>query len=117
MGLFDKLKGAVQDMAEDMKGAYEEAMLMDLHMLCDAVADMSKLDPKLLAYRGAINEKCNALSDEEVEEFYKEVKKMGSLFKRHPMQEMVEANLVERNMYVRQEDGTVVKNSMYKLFK
>ena len=117
MGLFDKLKGAVMDAAQDMKGAYEEAMLMDLNMLCDAVADMSKLDPKLLAYRGAVNEKCNALSDEEIEDFYKDVKKMGTLFKKHPMQEMVEANLVERNMYVRQEDGSVVKNSAYKWFK
>ncbi|MBQ8564037.1 MAG: hypothetical protein IJ443_09155 [Firmicutes bacterium] len=117
MGLFDKIKGAVENTAGNFKEGYDEAAAMDLYELCDELKELGMLDPKMLSYRTALSEKCKVLSDDEIEEFYKFVKKAGSLLKQHPAQKVVEDVLVTRKLYIRQDDGTVVKNSAAKWFK
>ena len=114
MGLFDKIKSAVKNAAGDMKAAYEEASAMDLETLCAAMMDMKKLDPKLMMFRKALQDKCAAMTDAQLEQFYAWLKKQGGILKTHPGQETVENILVERNLYTRDEDGTLSKN--HKLF-
>ena len=117
MGLFDKIKDAVQNKAEEFKNDYNEAAQMSLEELIEAMKGLSKLDPKCMSYRAAFTEKCNILSDSQMEELYAYVKKAGSLLKKHPAQDAVEDVLVRRKLYIRQEDGTIVKNSGFNLFK
>ena len=115
MGLFDKIKNTVMGAANDVKNAYLEAQAMGLEMLCEAMKDLKRMDPKLLGYRQALNEKCQAMTDDELEEFYAYIKKQGNILKAHPGKEAVESVLVDRNIYVRDEDGTLTKN--FRLFK
>ena len=115
MGLFDKIKNTVMGAANDVKNAYHEAMAMGPEMLCEAMKDLKRIDPRLLGYRQALSEKCEAMNDNDLEEFYAYVKKQGNLFKTHPGTEVVENVLVDRNIYVRDEDGTVTRN--LRLFK
>ena len=120
MGLFDKIKGAVGNLVEGFEEAYNEAAAMDLESLCDAMKEMSKLDPKLMAYRKALADKCRQMSNDALEAFYAYIKKAGSLLKEHPGKDAVEDVLVERRLYVRNDDGTVSKNgfgNLGKLFK
>ena len=117
MGLFDKIKGAVANVAGDVKQGYAEASAMGLEQLCLTMMDMKKLDPKMLAYKGALQEKCNAMSDEELEQFYAYIKKQGGILKTHPGQSTVEEVLVRKNLYTRNEDGTLTKNSSFRFFK
>ena len=56
MGLFDKIKGAVGNAVSGFEEAYEAASAMELQALCDAMKEMGKLDPKILAYRRALAE-------------------------------------------------------------
>ena len=114
MGLFDKIKSAVQNAAGDMKAAYEEASAMDLATLCTVMLAMKKLDPKMLMFKKALQDKCAAMTDDELEQFYAWIKKQGGILKTHPGQETVENILVDRNLYSRDEDGTISKN--HKLF-
>ena len=117
MGLFDKIKGAVVNVAGDVKQGYAEASAMGLEQLCLTMMDMKKLDPKMLAYKGALQEKCNAMSDEELEQFYAYIKKQGGILKTHPGQSTVEEVLVRKNLYTRNEDGTLTKNMKLRFFK
>ena len=117
MGLFDKIKTVVVNAAEGFKADYDEAKEMDLYALCDAMKAMKLLDKKLLGYRQALHDRCDVMEDDELEEFYKYIKKSGSLLKEHPGKEAVEDVLVSRNMYVRHNDGSITKNSAYKWFK
>ena len=117
MGLFDKIKGAVVNVASDVKQGYAEASAMGLEQLCLTMMDMKKLDPKMLAYKGALQEKCNAMSDEELEQFYAYIKKQGGILKTHPGQSTVEEVLVRKNLYTRNEDGTLTKNMKLRFFK
>ena len=57
------------------------------------------------------------MDDEQLEEFYKAIKKAGSFLKEHPAQDAVETVLVERRMYLRNDNGTITKNHAYKWFK
>ena len=115
MGLFDKIKGAVMNAANDAKAVYEEAEAMDLESLCAAMKELKMIDPKLLAYRAALNVKCGAMSDQQLEEFYGWIKKQGNILKRHPGQETVENELVRRDMYIRDEEtGTLSRNLSYR---
>ena len=113
MGLFDKLKGAVENLAQEI----EVATAMDLRELADVMKETKLLDPKMMAYKPVFKDKCEKLEDDEIEEFYKEIKKAGSFFKTHPGKEVVEEVLVERRMYVRNDDGTITKNTAYKWFR
>ena len=115
MGLFDKIKGAVMGAANDVKAAYHEASLMSLESLCEAMKDLKRMDPKMLGCRQALSEKCQAMTDDQLEEFYAYIKKLGTILKAHPGREAVENVLVERNIYIRNEDGTLSKN--FRLFK
>ena len=117
MGLFDKIKGAVANVAGDVKQGYAEASAMGLEQLCLTMMDMKKLDPKMLAYKGALQEKCNAMSDEELEQFYAYIKKQGGILKTHPGQSTVDEVLVRKNLYTRNEDGTLTKNMKLRFFK
>ena len=117
MGLFDKIKGAVANVAGDVKQGYAEASAMGLEQLCLTMMDMKKLAPKMLAYKGALQEKCNAMSDEELEQFYAYIKKQGGILKTHPGQSTVEEVLVRKNLYTRNEDGTLTKNMKLRFFK
>ena len=117
MGLFDKIKGAVMNTADEVKAAYTNASAMGLEQLCLTMMDMKKLDPKMLAYKSALQEKCNAMSDEELEQFYAYIKKQGGILKTHPGQSTVEEVLVRKNLYTRNEDGTLTKNSKLRFFK
>lgn len=117
MGLFDKIKTAVTSAADELKVAYEEAKGMELYALCDAMKELKLLDKKMLSYRQALDEKLDVMSDEELDEFYKYAKKAGSFLKEHPAKDAVEDILVKRHIYLRQNDGTIVKNSAYKWFK
>ena len=117
MGLFDKIKGAVMNTADEVKAAYTNASAMGLEQLCLTMMDMKKLDPKMLAYKGALQEKCNAMSDEELEQFYTYIKKQGGILKTHPGQKTVEDVLVRKNLYTRNEDGTLTKNMKLRFFK
>ena len=117
MGFFDNIKKAVQNAANDLQAAQAQADAMDLDTLCNVLKDLKKLDPKNLVYRQAIKDKCAALPDDDLEAFYARIKKAGTIFKQHPAQSAVEDVLVEKNMYVRDEDGTVTKNSAFKWFK
>ena len=115
MGLFDKIKSTVMGAANDMKSAYDEAMAMSPEMLCETMKDLKRMDPKLLGCRQALSEKCHKLTDDELEEFYAYIKKQGTILKAHPGKEVVENVLVERHIYIRNEDGTLSKN--FRLFK
>ena len=117
MGLFDKVKDAVVNAAEGFKADYEEAMSLDIYAQCDAMKAMKLFDKKLLGYRQALHDKCETMEDDQLEEFYKYIKKAGSFLKEHPGKEVVETVLVDRNMYIREKDGTIVKNRAYKWFK
>ena len=117
MGLFDKIKGAVVNAAGVMKQGYAEASVMGPEQLCDVMMDMKKLDPKMLAYKQALRDKCSAMSDEDLERFYTYIKREGGIFKTHPGQEAVESVLVQKNLYIRNEDGTLTKNSKFRFFK
>ena len=117
MGLFDKIKNTVMGAANDVKNAYDQAMAMDLETLCDVMKDLKRMDPKLLGCRQALSEKCRKLTDDELEEFYAYIKKLGGIFKTHPGQETVENVLVEKNLYSRNEDGTLSKNMKFRFFK
>ena len=117
MGLFDKIKGAVGNLVEGFEEAYNEANAMDLETLCSAMKDMGKLDPKLMAYRKALADQCRRMNNDALEEFYAYIKKAGSLLKEHPGKDAVEDVLVERRLYIRNEDGTVTKNSLGNLGK
>ena len=117
MGLFDKIKSSVKNTAQGMKDAYEEADKMDIYELCEVYKEIGKLDPKALAYRTCLAQKCNGMRDDDLEEVYINLKKAGKLLKQHPAKEVVEDELVQRQMYIRDEDGIVTKNNMYKLFK
>ena len=115
MGLFANIKNKVMGAANDMKSAYDQAMVMDLETLCDVMTDLKRMDPKLLGCRQALSEKCQAMTDDELEELYAYIKKLGTILKAHPGREAVENVLVERNIYIRNEDGTLSKN--FRLFK
>ena len=117
MGLFDKIKGAVMNTADEVKAAYTNASAMGLEQLCLTMMDMKKLDPKMLAYQRALQEKCDVMSDEELEQFYAYIKKQGGILKTHPGQKTVEDVLVRKNLYTRNEDGTLTKNSSFRFFK
>ena len=117
MGLFDKIKGAVMNTADEVKAAYANASTMGLEQLCLTMMDMKKLDPKMLAYQRALQEKCDVMSDEELEQFYTYIKKQGGILKTHPGQKTVEDVLVRKNLYTRDEDGTLTKNSSFRFFK
>ena len=117
MGLFDKIKGAVVNVASDVKQGYAEASAMGLEQLCLTMMDMKKLDPKMLAYQRALQEKCDVMSDEELEQFYTYIKKQGGILKTHPGQSVVEDVLVRKNLYTRDEDGTLTKNMKLRFFK
>ena len=117
MGLFDKIKGAVMNTADEVKAAYTNASAMGLEQLCLTMMDMKKLDPKMLAYQRALQEKCDVMSDEELEQFYAYIKKQGGILKTHPGQKTVEDVLVRKNLYTRDEDGTLTKNSSFRFFK
>ena len=111
MGLFDKIKGAVMNAADDVKIAYTNASAMGLEQLCLTMMDIKKLDPKMLGYQRALQEKCETMPDEDLDRFYSYIKKQGGIFKTHPGQETVENILVKRNIYSRDEDGTLTKNT------
>ena len=115
MGLFDKIKTAVKNAAGDMKAAYDEAAAMDLETLCNVMMEMKKLDPKLMMFRKALQDKCATMNDADLEAFYAWIKKQGGILKTHPGQEAVETLLVDRELYTRDEDGTISKN--IRLFK
>ena len=115
MGLFDKIKSAVMNAADNAKAVYEEAAAMDLESLCAAMKELKLIDPKLIAYRAALNNKLDAMSDQQLDQFYGWIKKQGNILKKHPGQETVENELVRRNMYVRdEEDGTISRNMSYR---
>ena len=115
MGLFDKIKNTVVGAANDIKTAYTEASYMSIEMLCESMKDLKRMDPKLLGYRQALSEKCHAMTEDQLEEFYTYIKKQGTILKAHPGKEAVENVLVERHIYIRNEDGTLSKN--FRLFK
>ena len=117
MGFFDNIKKAVQNAANDLQAAQAQADAMDLDALCNVLKDLKKLDPKMLAYKGVLQEKCDAMSDEELEQFYAYIKKQGGILKTHPGQKTVEDVLVRKNLYTRDEDGTLTKNSSFRFFK
>ena len=108
-----KLKGAVQNLASEL----ETASAMDINELGELMKQTKMFDPKQLVYQQAYKENCELMEDDELELFYKEVKKAGTFLKDHPGKKLVEEVLVERNMYVRNDDGSVTKNSAYKWFK
>ena len=115
MGVFDKIKGAVVNAAGNAKAVYEQAAAMDLESLCAAMKELKLIDPKLIAYRAALNNKLDAMSDQQLDQFYGWIKKQGNILKKHPGQETVENELVRRNMYVRdEEDGTISRNTFYR---
>ena len=115
MGLFEKIKNTVIGAANDVKNAYDEAMAMGPEMLCEVMKDLKRMDPKLLGCRQALSEKCRAMTEDQLEEFYAYIKKQGTILKAHPGKEAVENVLVDRHMYIRNEDGTLSKN--FRLFK
>ena len=117
MGLFDKLKDAAKNAATEMKSGYEEASHMDIYELCECLKGLGKLEPKYMMYRAALSEKCHEFTEEGIEEFYRYILKQGTLLKRHPAQDVVEDVLVDRQLYVRNEDGTVSKVTKLKWFK
>ena len=92
--------------------AYSEAAAMDLESLCDAMKEMSKLDPKLMAYRKALADQCRQMNNDMLEEFYAYIKKAGSFLKEHPGKDAVEDVLVDRKLYIRNKDGTISKNGL-----
>lgn len=114
MGLFDNIKNAIGNAAVELKNDYEVAMTKDLNTLCEEYKQMKLMDPKRTSISMSINEKLNDLSDDELEDFYEVIKKAGSLFKEHPAKNIVEGVLVERNIYVRMEDGTVCRNGLFR---
>ena len=117
MGLFDKIKSAAENAAGNLKEGYDEAAAMNLDELCDNMKELGMLDPKMLSYRTALADKCRVLDNDEMEEFYKKIKKAGSFLKQHPAQKVVEDILVDRKIYIRRDDGTLEKNSALKWFK
>ena len=102
-----------------MKEGYDEAMGMDLGELLDNMSEMRKLDPKFLSYQGALKEKLSMVSNDELEEIYRAIKKTGFVLREHSAQNAVEDVLVDRNLYIREEDGSLTRNSLagFKLFK
>ena len=115
MGLLDKIKSAVTNAAGNAKAVYDEAAAMDLESLCAAMKELKLIDPKMIAYRAALNCKCGEMNDQQLDQFYDWIKKQGNILKRHPGQETVENELVRREMYIRDEEtGTIHKNHSYR---
>ena len=111
MGLLDKIKGALNNVVEGTKAAYAEASAMDLETLCSALKEIKTPGPTMLGYKQVLRERCNAMTDDQLEEFYDYIKRQGSIFRAHPGRDTVEDILVERNIYWRdEEDGTLHKN-------
>lgn len=117
MGLFDKLKTTVTNAVEGFNADFEEAAVLEVHALCDALKEMKLLDKKKLGYVQALNNKCEVMSDDELEDIYMYIKKTSSFLVEHPGRDTVEDELVKRNMYCRNDDGTITKNSAHKWFK
>ena len=117
MGLFDKVKSAVTNAVEGFNADFEEAAALEVHALCDSLKEMKLFDKKKLGYVQALNNKCAGMNDDELEEIYTYVRKTSSLLLDHPGKETIEDELVRRNMYCRNDDGTITKNSAYKWFK
>ena len=113
MGLFDKIKNAVKNAAGDAKAVYDEAVAMDLETLCNTMMGMKLLDPKMVVYKTALRVKCGDMTDDQLEAFYAWIKKQGGILKTHPGQETVENILVERELYTRNEDGTLTKHTRW----
>ena len=114
MGLFDKVKEKVGDLAAEFKTNVEEADKMEVYELCNAMKDMKMLDKKLPAYTSVLNSKCKLLGDTALEELYKQVKKDTPFLKTHHAKDPIETVLVERHMYIRNEDGTISRNMLYR---
>ena len=100
MGLFDKIKNTVVSAANDAKNAYAQA---------------SAMGPEMLGCRQALYEKCEAMTEDQLEEFYAYIKKQGTILKAHPGRDAVESVLIDRHIYIRNEDGTLTMN--LRLFK
>lgn len=114
MGLFDKVKEKVGDMAVEFKANVEEASQMEIYELCNAMKEMKMLDKKLPAYSSVLNSKCKELGDTALEDLYKQIKKDTPFLKTHHAKAPIETVLIERNMYIRNEDGTVSRNMLYR---
>ena len=96
MGLFDKAKEKVKEVANEFKMNCEEASQLEIYELCNALKDMKMLDKKLAAYKTILNQKCEQFGDT------------------HHAKEPIEAELVQRHMYIRSEDGTLNRNMLYR---
>ena len=114
MGLFDKAKEKVKEVANEFKMNCEEASQLEIYELCNALKDMKMLDKKLAAYKTILNQKCEQLGDTDLENLYKQVKKDTPLLRTHHAKEPIEAELVQRHMYIRSEDGTLNRNILYR---
>ena len=117
MGLFDKLKNAALNAAENFKDGYDEARAMDIYALCDELWNLPKLDSKAVGYSAALREKCEAMTDEDIEEFYGYTKEAGTFLKNHPARDIVEDVLVERKMYIKDKNGNLTRNGLFKFNK
>lgn len=115
MGLFDNLKNAAINAAQELKEGYEEANAKDIMTLCEEYKELKKLDPKRASISLVIRDKSGELDNDALEDLYDELKKMGSFFTPHPAKKIIEDELVERNIYIRKMgEDTVVRNSAYK---
>ena len=114
MGFFDNIKNVIGNAAVGFKNDYEAAMTKDLNTLCEEFKQLKLMDPKRASMGMAINAKCKLLNNDELEDYYEAIKKSGSIFKEHPAKTIFESELVERNIYVRSDNGTVSRNGLFR---
>lgn len=114
MGLFDNLKNKVVGAAVDLKNNLEELSMKDILTLCSEMKELKPLDSKNMVYSMAIASKCEALHDFDLEDLYLYLKKQGTLFKNHPAEKVVLDELIQRNIYIKSDNGTVSRNMLAK---
>ena len=114
MGLFDGLKNKISQAAVGFKEDLEIAMTKDIYQLCDELALYKELDPKKLPITMAIDTKCEQLHNFDLEDLYEYYKKQGKLFKKHPAEKVLMEQLVKRDIYIKNSDGTYSRNTFAK---
>ena len=114
MGLFDNLKNKITSAANDVKNNIEELSAKEITTLCDEMKECKALDPKNITYSMVISSKCGEMDDFDLEDLYLDLKKQGTILKKHPAEKVVLDELVRREIYIRSDDDTVSRNMLAK---
>lgn len=109
MGLFDNIKKTISAAGEDFTEAYEWAMAQDIMDLHKAMKETKLTEVvKVNGYKAAFREKCQPLDNKTLKQLHKEVNRGFSLKTNHAS-EIIEDILVQRGVFSRDKDGTILE--------